>query len=367
MMGFRRDITSLLTSTVADITVASPYAERQPELHPITDDNALRQIISASGSITHIERYALRGGVLRSENGSCGIVVKGVGNEAELSFYSSRLISGESVNIEEQRRKELLISESVATKLGISNGSRIELLLIEGNTPRRELFKVGGIYRSALGDVGAELALTDIRNVQKLNGWSAEQISGYACRVENSDYAQAVADKINLRLLYEYEGEEGVAAITSNEKYADIFGWLETHDVNAVVILTIMLVVAIFNIVTALLILVLERTRMIGTLKSMGMQNSCIRKIFTYRASKILLRGLAIGNGVAIVLLLLQQHLHIVKLDEAGYFLSTVPVALGVWWMVGLNLLFIAVIIGVVYLATSIIQRIDVADAIKYN
>ena len=155
MMGFRRDITSLLTSTVADITVASPYAERQPELHPITDDNALRQIISASGSITHIERYALRGGVLRSENGSCGIVVKGVGNEAELSFYSSRLISGESVNIEEQRRKELLISESVATKLGISNGSRIELLLIEGNTPRRELFKVGGIYRSALGDVGA--------------------------------------------------------------------------------------------------------------------------------------------------------------------------------------------------------------------
>ena len=119
--------------------------------------------------------------------------------------------------------------------------------------------------------------------------------------------------------------------------------------------------------VTALLILVLERTRMVGILKSLGMHNSMLRRIFTYRAVQIIARGMAIGNTLALVLLLLQKYLHIVKLDETGYFLSEVPVALGAGWIVGINLLFAAIIILAMYLATSIIGRIKVAEAIKYN
>jgi lipoprotein-releasing system permease protein len=211
------------------------------------------------------------------------------------------------------------------------------------------------------------LALTDIRNVQKLNGWEPSQISGYACRLQDSESATHTAEAINQRLFYEYEGEENLIAESSREQHADIFGWLETHDINAVVILTIMLVVAIFNIVTALLILILERTRMVGTLKSLGMQNRTLRQIFLYRAARIILRGIIIGNLLALTLLLLQKYLHIVELDESGYFLSEVPVSLGAGWMVAINILFTIIILAVTYLATSIVGRIKVADAIKYN
>ena len=156
-------------------------------------------------------------------------------------------------------------------------------------------------------------------------------------------------------------------AISSRERHAVIFGWLETHDVNAVVILTIMLIVAIFNMVTALLILVLERTRMVGTLKSLGMQNGAIRRVFTYRAAQIIAVGIVVGNLLALALLLAQKYLHLIKLDEAGYFLAEVPVSLGAGWIAVVDILFAAIIVAVTHLATSIVSRIEVAEAIKYN
>jgi lipoprotein-releasing system permease protein len=269
--------------------------------------------------------------------------------------------------MEEARRKEILLSQSIASKIGAKADSRIELLLLEGDTPRREVFKVCGIYRSALGNTGAELALTDIRNVQKLNNWEPSQISGYTCRLHNSALSLSTADVINYRLMYEYTGDESLAAESTRERHADIFSWLETHDINTAVIATIMLIVAIFNMVTAMLILVLERTRMVGILKSLGMQNRTIRRIFTHRALRIIGVGVAIGNILALALLLAQSHFHLVKLDEEGYFLSEIPVSLDAWWMVMINVVFIAIILAATHLATSIVGRIKVAEAIKYN
>lgn len=367
ILGFKEQISALVSGTMSDITISSPYGERQPELHPITDNDDLRKLLTSTRDIAHIERYALRSCVARGADGAVGVVLKGIGTESELTLFSERLKYGRLPQIEESRRKEILLSESLAEKIGTECGGRIELLLLENNTPRRELFKICGIYRSSLGETGAELALTDIRNVQKLNDWSASQISGYAVHLYNSEMAQQSADIINLRLMHEYEGEENLFAVSSRERHSDIFGWLETHDVNAAVILTIMLVVAIFNMVTALLIVVLERTRMIGTLKAMGMQNGTIRRIFTYRAIGIIVLGTAIGNIVAIGLLIVQKYLHLVKLDESGYFLSEVPVALNAGWIVAVNILFIAIIVSVTHLSTAIVGRIKVADAIKYN
>ena len=367
IFGFKEQISTLVSSTVSDITISSPYANRQPESHPITDNDALRALILSVDEISHIERYIVRSGVVRGEQGAAGIVLKGIGTDADTSLIAERLESGTMPRMEEARRKEILLSKSIASQIGATAGSRIELIILDNDTPRREVFKVCGVYRSALGETGAELALTDIRNLQKLNNWGASEISGYACKVHNSEFAEQCAHLVNLRLMYEYESDENICAVSAQEEHAVIFGWLETHDINATVILTIMLIVAIFNMVTALLILVLERTRMVGILKSLGMHNSMLRRIFTYRAVQIIARGMAIGNTLALVLLLLQKYLHIVKLDETGYFLSEVPVALGAGWIVGINLLFAAIIILAMYLATSIIGRIKVAEAIKYN
>lgn len=367
IFGFKEQISALVSGTVADITISSPYGKRQPELHPINDNESLLDILSSTGNIAHTERYAVRSCVVRGEEGAMGIALKGIGAEADTAIFAERMVEGALPRIEEARRKEILLSQSVAEKIGAKCNGRVELLLLEGDTPRREVFKVCGIYRSALGETGAELALSDIRNVQKLNGWEPSQISGYACRLYDTDLSDQSTDIINLRLMHEYEGEENLAAVSSREEHADIFGWLETHDVNATVILTIMLVVAIFNMVTALLILVLERTRMVGTLLSLGMQQSTIRRIFTYRAVQIIAVGMVIGNALAIALLLLQRHFHLVKLDETGYFLAEVPVSLEWGWMVAINILFATIIIVITHLATAIVGRIKVADAIKYN
>lgn len=367
IFGFKEQITALVSGVVTDMTVASPYGERQPENYPITENESLRGLLLSTANISHFERYALRSGVVRGEEGAIGIVLKGIGEDADLNLFSERLVEGAMPRMEEARRKELLLSQTVAEKIGAECGSRVEILLLEEETPRRELFKVCGIYRSALGETGAELALTDIRNVQKINGWESNQISGYGCRLADASLALRSADIVNLRLMREYEGEESIVAISSHERHADIFGWLETHDVNAFVILTIMLVVAIFNMVTMLLILVLERTRMVGVLKSLGMANSTIRRIFTYRATRIIAVGVAIGNVVALALLMAQKYLHLISLDETGYFLSEVPVSLDWGWVLMINIVFVAIIVAVTHLATHIVGRIKVAEALKYN
>jgi lipoprotein-releasing system permease protein len=328
----------------------------------------LHKLISSTENVAHIERYASLGCVIRGESGATGIALKGIGSEANTSVIAERLESGSMPRIEEARRKEILLSRTVASTIGAKTNDRVELLILgeENETPRREVFKVCGIYRSALGEMGAELALTDIRNVQKLNGWDYSQISGYACRLKDSDLADQTASAINQRLV-DFDSEDTLLAISSHERYQDIFAWLETHDINAMIIAIIMLVVAIFNVVTALLILVLERTRVVGVLKSLGMQNSTIRKIFTYRTARIIGIGIAIGNLLAVGLLLAQRYLHVVKLEESGYFLSEVPVSFGAGWIVATNVAFVVIILVATHLATSIVGRIKVADAIKYN
>ena len=367
IFGFKEQITALVSGATADVTVSSPYAHRQPESHPITDNEELRKLITSTENIAHIEPYAVRNAIVRGEGGAEGISLRGVDSEADISLFASRLESGAMPEMEGARRKEILLSRDLARRIGAETGSRIEIVLIDEDSPRRELFKVCGIYRSVLGNVASSLAITDIRNVQKINRWDESQITGYVCRLDVPELALATAESINIRLIYDYQGEDNIAAVSAQELHGDIFGWLETHDVNATVILVIMLVVAIFNVVTALLILVLERTRMVGTLKSMGMTNKAIRRIFTHHAARITLRGLIIGNALALVLLVAQQMFHIVKLDESGYFLSEVPVALGVGWIVIVNILFATIIVAVTHIATSIVGRIKVAEALKYE
>ena len=367
IFGFRDQISTLVSESVADVTITQPFSQKRAEHHPISENEKLLKLIASTDNVAHTERFAMRGCVIRGSKGAAGIVLKGIGAEAKTSFLAERLEAGETPRIEEARRKEILLSQSIAAKIGAEVGSRVELLLLEGDTPRREVFKVCGVYRSALGDSGAELALTDIRNVQKLNNWEPTQISGYACRLHDSEFSPYTAALINYRLMYEYEGDENLTAESSREQHADIFGWLETHDINAAVITVIMLIVAIFNMVTAMLILVLERTRMVGILKSMGMQNRTIRHIFAHRALRIIAKGIAIGNILALTLLLAQKYLHLIKLDEEGYFLNEIPVSLGAWWIVVTNLVFVLIILAVTHLATLIVGRIKVAEAIKYS
>ena len=367
MAGFRDSISHLITDMVADITLCNPASLRQQQGEPMTDSEALKGLLSTTPNVTSIEPFAVQSGVIRSNEGAAGFILRGVESGTRLSLFEERLAEGEMMRLEEGRRKEILLPNTIATSLKTEVGDRVELLFMEEQMPHREIFKVCGIYNSALGDVGANLILTDIRNLRKINDWNEHQITGYSIRLHKPNDARATSDLINLRLLHEYDGEEEIVAFSSKEMHANIFSWLATHDVNEVVILTIMLVVALFNIVTAILILILEETRRIGILKCLGMTTRAIRKIFVHRAVRILAQGLLWGNAVAIALALAQKHLHIVKLDETGYFLNEVPITLDIWSILSINGLFIGVVLAIVYLATAIVSRIEIANSIKYE
>ena len=211
------------------------------------------------------------------------------------------------------------------------------------------------------------VALTDIRNVQKLNGWQSDTFSGFEIDVEEGYSVEDVAEQLNWNIFDHYTGFSNLSAISASELYANIFAWLQTHDINAVVIIAIMFIVALFNMITALLILLFERTRMVGILKSLGMNNRSIREIFLYQAARIVGKGLAIGNIIAIALIITQKYTGLIKLDASAYFVSHVPVSIGVVEFLIINTIFAAAILSLLFVATAIVSRIEIAESVKYE
>lgn len=368
IFGFRREMGTLVSRFAADVTVTDLRALRASESLPVADSERLREIIGSADPNTRIEAYALRGGVIRSERAMTGMVLKGVESSEGTALFADVLAEGELPRFGEARRKEILVSRSCADALGTASGSRVELLFIEEDgSPRRELFKVCGIYDTGLGGEQATLILTDIRNVRKINGWDEGMITGYEVRTDDFDRADIVADAINRNLVELCEDDCNLSAVSARMLHAEIFNWLGTHDVNAAVIVTIMFVVALFNMITALLILVFERVRMIGILKTLGMTDGGIRRIFLCRAASLVARGLLWGNVVGIGLALLQRCTHAVKLDAEGYNVAAVPIDLDAVRIVGIDIGFAAAILLLSAAATTIVSRIRPSDTIKYE
>lgn len=368
IFGFREEMGTLVSRFAADVTVTDLRALRASESLPVTDSERLRELIAAADDSARTTAYAVRGGVIRSERGMAGMILKGVGSADGTALFADVLSEGELPQLDEARRKEILISRSCADELGISAGARVELLFIEeSGTPRRELFKVCGIYDTGLNDERATLILTDIRNVRKINGWDETMISGYEVRTDDFDRADEVADAINRTLFELYDGDDNLSAVSARQLHSEIFAWLGTHDVNAAVIVTIMFIVALFNMITALLILVFERARMIGILKTLGMTDGGIRRIFVCRAAALVIRGLLWGNAVGIGLVMLQKYTQIIKLDAEGYNVAAVPVSMDACRIAAIDIGFAAIILLILAAVTTIVSRIRPAETIRYE
>ncbi|MFI3304954.1 MAG: FtsX-like permease family protein [Rikenellaceae bacterium] len=355
IFGFRSEVYSHLTSNSGDIVVASSIRANSLGSYPITRSDAIAEIASDAASqygtsTTRTDAYALRGVVLRSDEGIEGCLLKGV----------------ESTD-DSPRNRNATISSELASELSLSVGDKLELLAtLDNGEIRRDLYRVGAIEEVSSGE--RTVITTDLRNVQRLNGWSEDEVSGYDISLSDPKRGVEIANQINVEMLYSDSPHlSQVAAYATEELYPALFDWLAALDLNGVVIISIMVVVAIFNIITALLILVLERMQMIGTLKALGMNNGSLRRIFLLRAAKIALWGLAWGNGVGIALSLVQQHFRVVKLDATGYLLSSVPIELGAGWIVLLNLGVVVAIVAVVSLPTRIVGSIEPHEAIRFQ
>lgn len=369
--GFKVELSRKISGLARHAELCDLRSLHSMEPYPMLRDSSIEALITEGGEVAAFEPYAWKGGILKTVEGMEGVILKGLDSTYRQTFLKEILREGELPRTRGGiRSKDLLLSQSLARKLRIEVGDKVEMLFIKpGESPRRDRFKVSGLYNSGLEELDERTAYTDLRNVQRLLDWSADQIAGYEITLQGGlDRAEEYTEECNRRLLFsENDLSQNLITHSTTQRYPAIFDWLRTHDVNAAVILTIMLIVALFNMISVLLILVLERTRMIGLLKSLGMSNGQLQQIFLYRALLIILEGLFWGNLVGVGLCLIQQHSHLIKLDASGYLLSEVPISLEWGWWLALNVGSVAAILLLLTLPAYIVSYIRPEKAIRYE
>lgn len=374
IMGFKQEVSRKLVGFAAHVEFTDVRSRPGGIPHPITRSTRTEDLIRSCAEVKSLTPYASRTGLVKSPEGIQGVSLKGVEGDYDTAFFEELVVEGSLPRIGDSvRSKEILLSRNVARKLRLKVGEKVELLFLEEDgTPRRDRFKISGLFFSGMEEIDNHLALTDLRNVQRLLGWEQNQISGYEIRLaptaRSVEEADAVADQLNREVLYSAEPEAlNLVANSIRHRYPTLFDWLKTHDVNAAVILCIMLIVALFNMISVLLILVLERTRMIGLLKALGMTDRALQHLFLYRSAFIIGRGMLWGNLIAWTLCQVQLRTGLWKLDASGYLLSEVPVALDWGWWLGVNGATALLLLLLLALPTYIISYIRPDETIRYE
>lgn len=370
MMGFKHAIARKIAGFAAHVALTDVRSVEALDSQPVRRSDYLENLVRSTEGFVSMTPYALRGGIVRTDEAVEGVVLKGVDASYDRQAFGEWLQEGDLPRIGDSiRTKDILLSRSLARRLRLGVGDRVEMLFIDrGEQPRRDRFKVSGIYDSGMEEMDNLFILTDIRNVQRLSDRSPDEITGYEIITRDFASSDDFARRLGRALLYDDDpATDNLAAMSAQMRYANIFDWLKAHDVNTAVIIGIMLVVAFFNMTSALLILVMERTRMIGLLKSLGMRNATLRRIFLYRAAFVALRGMLWGNGIGLALCFLQQWTGFAKLDAEGYLLSEVPVSVEWGWWLLLNGGVLAAIVVMLTIPAGIVSSVKPSEAIRYE
>jgi lipoprotein-releasing system permease protein len=369
IMGFRAEISGKITAFTGHLRLQALDYSGSNESAPIALSTAMEKDIAAPDGVRSVSAYALKPGIVKTDEATRGVMLKGVGEGYDLSFFEECLVEGSLPRMADTvRHKDILLSASVGRMLRLGVDDRVEMLFVSSDRPpRRDRFRVCGLYSSGLGEMDDRFAIVDIANIQRLNGWSGKQVTGYEIVADDMERLGELTERVAEAALPYDTGEPPLMVRSVTGDFPQMFDWLATHDVNAAVIIAIMIVVALISMVSALLIILLERIRMIGILKTLGMKNRSLRRIFVIRAAGIVLLGLVVGNVLGIGLALAQQRFGFLKLDESGYFLSRVPIALDAWWIVALNAGTLVILVALMLFPTSIVGRITPEKTVRYQ
>lgn len=314
--------------------------------------------------VSHIQAVASKAGIIRTENAFEGIIFKGVGADYDWNNIKEYIVEGKLPDFAKTLNEDVIISRFLADRLNLKIGDQFNTFFIkeeQGKLPNSRRFKIVGIFNSGFQDFDATYIIGDIRHIQRINKWSESQVGAFEVFVKDFNEIKSTGNKI-----YE-KTSSNLDTQTIVEKYSYIFDWLKLFDFNIVIILGVMILVATINMVVALLVLILERTQMIGILKSMGANNWSVRKIFLYNAFYLILRGLFWGNLIGISILLIQQQFGIIKLNPENYYVNQAPVYLNWMYILLLNLLTVGVCFLVLLIPSYIITKISPVKAIRFD
>lgn len=313
--------------------------------------------------IQHVQAVASKAGMIRSETAFEGIIFKGVGKDYETSNLKEYLVEGRLPDFKSNLNEETLISQYLCNRLGLKLGDRFVTYFMKEDSEGYNLrnFRIVGIYNSGFQEFDANYVIGDIRHIQKINKWRPDQIGSFEVFLDDFTQIESRGQQV-----YQ-ETSSTLDSQTIVEKYYYIFEWLKLFDFNIIVILIIMIAVSTINMVVALLVLILERTQMIGILKSVGANNWSIRKIFLYNAAYLIGRGLLWGNIIGIGLLLLQKYFGIIKLNPESYYVNVAPVDINLFYILALNIGTVAICLLVLLIPSYIITKITPSKSIRFD
>lgn len=369
VVGFKRELTRRLAGIVAPVEVTDLRSGASGAV-PLRRSEDLERTIRSVEGFGALWPYAVKEGIVRTSDAVEGVLLRGMDATGDWSFFAETLVAGRLPRVSDSvRSKELLLPQRLAERLEVTPGDRIEILFVDASAaPRRDRFRVSGIYTPGMASPDGALLLADLRDVQRLADWSDDEVSGYGIAVRDLRETADFVRRLSHALLREApdDGSYPVAA-DLGELYPHIFGWLRTHDVNAAVIVGVMFVVAFFNMASALMILVLERMRTIGLLRALGMSVAVVQRVFLWRAAFIALRGMAWGNVAGLGLCLVQSCFHPLRLDAGAYLLAEVPVAVEWGWWLPLNVGVLAAIVLLLTLPARLVATVKPSETIRYE
>lgn len=360
--GFNKEISTKIFGIWGHIQINSIHSSQLNVSEPIDFDSAFTSSLNSIDGIKHHQVFAFMPGVITTKTEMEGLILKGIGKDFDWSLFSKFLIAGRSIQLADSSSREIILSQVVASRLKLKVGDkcRINFVIDEEIVPRG--FEVVGIYNTGLEEYDRKLALMDIQLIRDLNNWSDVDIGGYELFVDDIANVNLIADEI-----YEKHLRSDMYIETIKQKFPSIFDWLNLQSTNQYVVLALMLAVALINIITVLLILILERTKMIGVLKALGTKNRLLRKVFLLHGTHILIKGLILGNVLGLGLCLIQKYGKIVKLNESDYYLSVAPIHFNVLSILLLNIGIIVVTFVFLIIPTVLISKITPIKAIGYR
>lgn len=360
VFGFKHTIRDKVIGFGSHITVANFMSLHGRELAPICMDDSMMRVIRSLDGVKHVQRYAIKQGILKTDSDFLGVAFKGIANDYDTTFIHNNMVEGVIPAFSDTvSTNKILVSKIMADRLRLNAGDKVFAYFIDNGNVRVRRFTVSGIYRTDLTQFDDILCFTDLYTAVRLNGWEPDQAGGAELTVKDFNAIDVVEDevvkKVN-RTVDKYG--ETYSSETIQDANPQIFTWLGLLDLNVWIILVLMLCVAGFTMISGLLIIILERTSMIGVLKALGARNGVVRKTFLWFAVFIIGRGMLIGNVVGLGLMALQRFTGFIKLDAATYYVDTVPVEFSILAIILLNvvtlLVSVLVLIGPSYLASMI-------------
>jgi len=369
--GYKTEVGRKVIGFGSHLQIVNLDSNESYETEPISENQPFLPELKNIEGVRHIQIFATKPGIIKAGSGIQGVVLKGIGPDFDWSFFLENKIAGEPFQVQDTiKTNKVWISKQMADLLSAKIGDKLSMFFVNPPeiVPRQRKFELAGIYKTSLDEFDHLFVLADINHVRKLNDWKNDEVSGFELLV--SDFRQLdQAEKSVSNLILRYTKPESpvLQVVSIKQKYRQIFDWLGLLDMNVWIILVLMVLVAGFNMVSSLLVIILERAQMIGILKAMGARNWNIRKVFLYFSGMLVLKALLWGNILGVGICLLQQYTHVFRLDATSYYLEYVPINLSVVHLLLLNVGTVVITILMLLLPSYFITKISPEKIIRFE